>query len=263
MKSTNTQMTDQCRIVSFDIACSYQDDPHMTGDNKRTGPEPGSKLHVSRSAERVLSLLDTVISRGAVALTAASTEAGIPISTALRHLRVLTHHGYLVRDDVGRYSAGPAFLRMALATFRSGPYARLTAAAQPELKRLADVTEESAYLAVRDGAEAIYIATVESRRAIRHVGWVGRSVPIDGTAVGEALGSEPRPPGIRPSPLFNTGAIEPDVTAVVAPIYGSSGVLGAFSVLGPAERVVGDRLTLAARAVVDSAVSVSLALASV
>ena len=234
----------------------------MIGDDKRAGPETGSKLHVSRSAERVLSLLDTVISRGGVALTAASSEAGIPISTALRHLRVLTNHGYLVRDEVGRYSAGPAFLRLALTTFRSGPYARLTAAAQPELERLADVTEESAYLAVRDGDEAIYIATAESRRAIRHVGWVGRSVPLVGTAVGEALASEARRPGVRPKPVFNTGAIEPDVTAVVAPVYGSSGVLGAFSVIGPAERVVGDRLALAARVVVDAAVSASIVLAS-
>ena len=255
-------MTHECRIISLDVTRKYQGDQNMTYNDKRTGSESVTKLHVSRSAERVLSLLDTVIRRGAVALTAASSEAGIPISTALRHLRVLTNHGYLVRDDVGRYSAGPAFLRLALATFRSGPYARLTAAAQPELERLADVTEESAYLAVRDGDDAIYIATTESRRAIRHVGWVGRSVPVEGTAVGEALASEPRRPGIRPKPMFNTGAIEPDVTAVVAPIYGSAGVLGAFSVLGPAERVVGDRLTFAARAVVDSAVSVSLALAS-
>ena len=234
----------------------------MIDDGKRAGSETGSRLHVSRSAERVLSLLDTVIRRGGVALTAASSEAGIPISTALRHLRVLTNHGYLVRDEVGRYSAGPAFLRLALATFRSGPYARLTAAAQPELERLADVTEESAYLAVRDGDEAIYIATAESRRAIRHVGWVGRSVPLEGTAVGEALASEPRRPGVRPKPVLNTGAIEPDVTAVVAPVYGSTGVLGAFSVIGPADRVVGDRLALAARVVVDAAVSASIVLAS-
>ena len=123
MKVSIMNMTDRCRMPSFDITRRYQSDGTMNGEDKRTG----SNLHVSRSAERVLSLLDTVIDRGAVALTAASTEAGIPISTALRHLRVLTNHGYLVRDEVGRYSAGPAFLRMALATFRSGPYARLTA----------------------------------------------------------------------------------------------------------------------------------------
>ena len=217
-------------------------------------------LHVSRSAERVLSLLDAVVTGGAVGLTDVAAETRIPVSTALRHLRVLTSHGYLVKDDVGRYSVGPTFVRIALAAFQSGPYARLNAAARPVLKRLADVTEESAYLAVKDGSQAVYIASVESRRAIRHVGWVGKSVPVKGTAVGEALTSDPVRSGSPPSPFFNTGAIEPDVTAVVAPIQGVSGVVGAFSVLGPADRMVGDRLERTARAVVDAAVDASLAL---
>ena len=232
----------------------------MTVTRTEAASRGKSTLHASRSAERVLSLLDRVVTGGSVSLTDAALETGIPISTALRHLRVLTGHGYLVRDELGRYSVGPSFVRIALAAFQSGPYARLTAAAQPALQHLAEVTEESAYLAVRDGTEAVYIATVESRRAIRHVGWVGKSVPIEGTAVGDALTSEEIGLGRRPVPFFNTGAIEPDVTAVVAPIQGSMGVVGAFSVLGPAERMVGDRLDLTAEAVLEAAVNTSLAL---
>lgn len=201
-----------------------------------------------------------MVTEGGVGLSDAAAATGIPVSTALRHLRVLTGRGYLVRDDFGRYSVGPSFVRLALAAFQTGPYARLTAAAQPALQWLADVTEESAYLAVRDGSEAVYIATVESSRAIRHVGWVGRSVPIAGTAVGDALTSEAGSPGSPPSPFFNTGAIEPDVTAVVAPVYGTAGIVGAFSVLGPAERLVGRRLRVSAEAVVDAAVKTSQAL---
>ena len=232
----------------------------MSSAGVQSKVEARSTLHMSRSAERVLSLLDTVVTGGAIGLTEAAGKAGIPVSTALRHLRVLTNRGYLVRDDLGRYSVGPSFVRIALAAFQSGPYARLTTAAQPGLERLAEVTEESAYLAVRDGAEAVYIATVESRRAIRHVGWVGKSVPIEGTAVGEALMAEAARPGDHPVPFFNTGAIEPDVTAVVAPIHGSAGVIGAFSILGPAERLAGERLDLTAEAVVEAAVKTSMAL---
>lgn len=205
----------------------------------------------------MLALLEAVITNGEVTLTDAAAEADIPTSTALRHLRVLTNRGYLVRDDRGRYSVGPGFVRIAAASFQSGPYARLIAAAQPGLERLAEVTEESAYLAVRDGNEAVYIATVESRRAIRHVGWVGKSVPLKGTAVGEALLSQAPSPGVRSTAVLNTGAIEPDVTAVVAPIHESTGVIGAFSVLGPAERMVGERLEVATAAVVDVAVATS------
>ena len=244
-----------------DISDTEKNDPE-TRDIETNPPASPSPLHRSRSAERVLTLLETVITEGALSLTAAAVRTGLPASTALRHLRVLTDRGYLVKDDFGTYSVGPSFVRTALASLRSGPYARLTAAAQPQLERLVEATEETAYLAVRDGDEAVYIATVEGRRAIRHVGWVGRSVPIKGTAVGEALLAAPAAPDARPAPIFNTGAIEPDVTAVCAPLHGPSGPLAAVSVLGPAERLVGRRLQTAATAVVEAAVAAALALSS-
>ena len=219
-----------------------------------------STLHMSRSAARALTLLDTVATSGLMGLNEAATVTDIPPSTALRHLRALVHYGYLVRDENGQYSVGPTFLRIALSAFRSGPYARLTAAAQPHLEELVAITEESAYLAVRDGTTAVYIATVESPRAIRHVGWVGSSVPLEGTAIGASLLAAPQLSGGSPTPELNTGAIESDVTAVTAPIFGPSGVVGALSILGPTVRLAGDRLAAAAEAIVVAATSVALSL---
>ena len=244
----------QQRVSDIEILPESSLEPHT--------PVSPSPLHKSRSAERVLSLLDAVITEGTLSLTAAAARTSLPTSTALRHLRVLTAHGYLIKDHTGAYSVGTSFLRVALASLQSGPYARLTAVAQPELERLVEATEESAYLAVRDGDEAVYIATVEGRRAIRHVGWVGRSVPIKGTAVGEALLSAPSTAGTRPAPIFNTGAIEPDVTAVCAAVCDSSGSIAALSVLGPADRLAGRRLETAANAVVAAAISTTSALSS-
>ena len=237
-------------------------DNEIEGEDSPSERSATSQLHRSRSAERVLSLLDTVITEGSLSLTVAAARTTMPASTALRHLRVLTDRGYLVKNASGTYSVGPAFVRTALASLQSGPYARLTAAAQPELERLVEATEESAYLAVRDGSEAVYIATVEGRRAIRHVGWVGRTVPVDGTAVGEALFATPLAPDVRPAPIFNTGSIEPDVTAVCAPVHGSKGPVAALSVLGPADRLSGTRLKTAASAVVEAALATSMALSS-
>lgn len=224
--------------------------------------ETAPTLHRSRSANRVLALLDAVVTTGPVPLTEVATRLEIPTSTALRHLRVLVDNGYVTKDDLGRYSAGPTFLRLGLAAFRAGPYAQLIAAARPELDRLVDLTEESAYLAVRDGSEAVYIATSEGTRAIRHVGWVGRSVPLVGTAIGSALLSQPTPPDGRLESFVNTGAIESDVTSVVAPIRGPGRVIGAFSVLGPADRLRGDRLESAAAAVVAAAMATAEVLSS-
>ena len=74
-----------------------------------------------------------------------------------------------------------------------------TATAQPHLDRLAERTGESTYLAVSDGRTATYVATAESSRAIRHVGWVGQNVDLSGTALGAALAGRVRSP-LAPAP---------------------------------------------------------------
>ena len=192
-------------------------------------------------------LLETVISAGSLSLGDAAKALELPTSTALRHLKALELNGYLVRDDAGRFSAGPTFMRLALASLRDGPAAHLIAAAQPPLDARVETTHESAYLAVRDKSDAVYLSTAEGTRAIRHVGWVGRAVPLAGTAVGAALTNEGEPGEVH----VNTGAAEPDVTAVCAPVHSGDGaVVAALSVLGPAHRLRGKQLTVASEAVV-------------
>jgi len=209
-----------------------------------------------------MALLDTVVTAGSISLGDAAAATDLPSSTALRHLRALESRGWLSRDEHGLFSSGPTLLRIALGAFRAGPYARLTTAAQPHLERIVDATEETVYLAVRDGTEAVYVATVESPRAIRHVGWVGGSVPLDGTAIGESLRTDPLPPGSPPPIETRTGTLEPDVTAVTAPVYGATAVLGAISILGPAQRLTGKRLKRAAEALVGAAMALSSELAT-
>src|SRR6478735_2946653 len=136
---------------------------------------------VPRSVGRVLDLLEIVLAAPCT-LTAAAADAELTPTTALRHLRALEARGYVRRDGSGRYGAGPTVLRLAAALGDNGLLQRLTAAAQPHLDILAAATGESAYLAVSDGRTATYVATAESHRAIRHVGWVGQDVPLDGTA---------------------------------------------------------------------------------
>ena len=194
-----------------------------------------SSLHVSRAAVRALDLLDRVVSQGRLSLSDAAQALDLPPSTALRHLKTLQQLGYLSRDDAGQFSAGPTFVRLALTALRDGPAAHLIATARPHLDALAEATGESSYLAVRDGSEAVYVATTESERAVRHVGWVGRSVPLEGTAVGAALTNA------GDAPYVNTGAAEPDVTGVVRGVIGTDGsVVAAISVLGPASRLDGE-----------------------
>jgi IclR family acetate operon transcriptional repressor len=210
-----------------------------------------STLHVSRSAERALQLLDAVITNGGLALGEAASIVDIPVSTALRHLRGLEAQGFLVRDAHGVFGAGPTFVRLALNTLSEGWASQLIGVARPHLEALVAATEETCYLAIRDRDRATYVASAEGTRAIRHVGWTGRSVPLVGTAVGAALTeTAAADPATEVATHVNTGAAEPDVTAVSAPVRGRGGeVVAALSVIGPAQRLEGDRLLIATRAV--------------
>jgi len=120
--------------------------------------------------------------------------------------------------------------RLAAVFGGAAPVERLRATAQPLLDELAAHCGESAYLAVSDRRVATYVATAESPRAIRHVGWVGQTVPLDGTAVGAAL-AEPVECAVR------TGAIEPDITAVSRAVMSDLPFDVAVSVIGPAHRM--------------------------
>jgi DNA-binding IclR family transcriptional regulator len=199
-----------------------------------------SESAIPRSIGRVLDMLEIVLGDPGCNLTAAAEASGLTPTTALRHLRALEARGYVARDDAGRFWPGPTFSRLAAAVREDGPLDRLLAVAQPHLEALAADTGESTYLAIGDGSVATYVAAAQSDRAIRHVGWIGQTVPRDGTAVGDALAA----PGTT---VVRTGAVESDITAVshgltAGPDSGSGPEAGdhvaaAVSVIGPAHRL--------------------------
>ena len=84
-------------------------------------------------------------------------------------------------------------------------------AARPHLVRLRDATSETANLIILDGDHAIYVDQVESPYALRHSGWVGRRVPLAGTATGTAFGD-------RTTSHVAKDAVETGVTAIVCAI---------------------------------------------
>ena len=194
----------------------------LAESNPRTG--------VPRSIGRVLDLLEIVLAEGSCNLTTAATQSGLTPTTARRHLRALEARGYIHRDDAGQFSAGPTLVRIAAAVYETSPLERLVATARPYLEQLASATGESTYLVVSDGVVATYVAAAESERAIRHVGWVGQNVPLQGTAVGKALAK----PGTCAA---RTGAIEPDITAVSLALNESGNLGVALSVVGPKHRL--------------------------
>jgi DNA-binding IclR family transcriptional regulator len=190
---------------------------------------PDDEAGVPRSIARVLDLFEIVLAERNCNLTAAATATELTPTTALRYLRALEVRGYLDRDESGDFSAGPTILRIA-ASLRGGTVLdRLAAVAQPHLDALARQTGESAYLAVSDGRTGTYIATAESARAIRHVGWVGQDVDLNGSALGAAL-ADPTTTAIR------TGAVEADISAMSRALSTNGKLAIAVSIVGPEHR---------------------------
>lgn len=191
--------------------------------------EPPGEADVPRSVGRVLDLFEIVHAAGECNLSTAAERAGLTPTTARRHLRALEVRGYVRRDDVGVYTVGPTMARIAATVDGADPLARLISTAQPHLDALATATGESTYLAIGDGRVATYVASAESPRAIRHVGWIGQNVTLDGTAVGAAI-AEPGRCAVR------SGAVEPDITAISRALPIDSPNAAAISIIGPSHR---------------------------
>jgi IclR family transcriptional regulator, acetate operon repressor len=136
-----------------------------------------------QSIERAFRLLETMADHGGtMGLSQLAASSGLPLPTIHRLLRTLVDLGYL-RQDAGRqYLLAPRLIRLGES---SG--AMLNVWARPHLERLVDELGESANLAMLDGDEIVYVAQVQSRRAMRMFTEVGRRVLPHCTAVGKVL----------------------------------------------------------------------------
>jgi len=195
-------------------------------------PDVPAAEQVPRSIERLLDLLEIVLGDPGCTLTAAAATAELTPTTALRYLRALEIRGYVDRDPQGRFYAGATLQRIAAALHDDDLLGGLVSAVQPHLDALAASTGESVYLVVSDGRTATYVAAAESARAIRHVGWVGQNVPLEGTAAGAAFDE----PGVA---VVRTGAVEPDITAISLALDGHETLAIAISIVGPDHRLQG------------------------
>jgi IclR family acetate operon transcriptional repressor len=190
----------------------------------------------TRTVERALGLLAVVCDEDPIMLSECARRAGLPASTALRLLRTLEASGFFARGADGSFRAGPRLVQLGASAL--GRQA-LVAMAEPALKRIVAATGESAYLSIAGPADtAIYIAMVEGTHAVRHTSWVGKGVPSTGLAVGDALRDAVGPSGY----VAQRDRVEPDVTAIVAPIRRPGGVAGAISLLGPTYRIDDDTM---------------------
>lgn len=185
----------------------------------------------TRTVERALVLLGAVCDAGSLTLADAARETDLSASTALRLLRTLEGTGFVRRDALGAYRPG---LRVVQLGAQALGHESLVSLAEPALERLVDRTGESAYLSVpsHDG-EGVYLAMREGTHSVRHASWVGRSIPLAGTAVGAVLTGSPATDGF----VVVRDGVEADVTAIAAPVSPGARTVAALSVVVPSYRI--------------------------
>jgi IclR family acetate operon transcriptional repressor len=189
------------------------------------------KVGSTRTVERALALLAEVCIQGSMTLSECARSTQLAPSTALRLLRTMELTGFVVRSADGSFHAGTRIVQLgALALGRQS----LVTQVQPSLQRIVASTGESAYLVTSGPSDtAVYLAMVEGTHAIRHTSWVGRAIDLEDLAVGRALrGDVP-----RNGYVAQRDRLEPDVTAIAAPIRWPGGVIGALNLLGPTYRI--------------------------
>jgi urocanate hydratase len=185
----------------------------------------------TRTVGRALDLLAAVCEAPPLSLTECARRAGLPASTALRLLRTLESSAFVVRDARGTYRPGPRTLQLGASALSRES---LVGLAQPSLDRIVEQTGESTYLVIHGaGDTALYLAMAEGTHPIRHTSWVGRAIELADLAVGAALRGEVPASGY----LAERDRLEPDITAIAAPIRRPGGVAAALNLLGPSYRI--------------------------
>lgn len=227
------------------------------------------------SLERAIALLNVVTqSEAGLRLKEAAQGVGLSTSTAHRILSALVEHRMLRVMDVDGsrvYIPGSALYRLGLAAARHYSLADL---ARPSMRRLAEHTQDTVFLSVRDRNEAVCLERVVGDYPIKTLTLsVGDRRPLGVGAGSLALlaalpeaersaiihgdrSREDRYPEFTPEVLtkwvsaasrlgyaHNPERVIPGMSAVAVAIIGSAGApLGAISVAAVRSRMQGERL---------------------
>lgn len=117
-------------------------------------------------------------------LTNISKRLNMPKSTVHHLLSTLLHYGYVEKLEDDSYGIGKAIIAL---TQSAVVNVELRDRAAPLLREIADITQESAYLTVRDGARVLYIYAIESPQRLLARTAVGDYAPLYCTSVGKAI----------------------------------------------------------------------------
>lgn len=221
-----------------------------------------------RAGTKLFSIVETVQKLDHPTLTDIANHLDYPKSTTHNHLETLKENGYLKVDD-GVYELTLKFLD-------HGIYAkqqlRITRLAQSILQQLAEDTNEAAWLMVEEQGYVVGVEKALGERAVQTSGRIGRRTRfhyhapgkailamVDADRVDEILDQQGLPEktehtitdrdaleeeleAVRERGVaYDVGEAIDGIRSVAAPVVCDGTVEGAVGVVGPANRLQGDR----------------------
>ncbi len=136
-------------------------------------------------AARLLALLGAFDSgHRNLTLSELARRAELPLATAYRLVGALVEWGALVRRSSGEYVVGPRIWDLGLlAPGQSG----LRQLASPFLQDIYGATLATVHLAVREGAQVLYLDRLSGHASVPVVSQIGSRLPLHATGVGKVL----------------------------------------------------------------------------
>ncbi|MGP4018977.1 IclR family transcriptional regulator [Saccharopolyspora sp. 5N708] len=138
------------------------------------------------AVERAFDVLELFLDSHELSAPEITARLGLPRTTVHELVGTLSERGYLM--PAGR---GSNRFRLGVRGFQLGAaYAeRLDLAREGQLvaEEIAERCQETVHVGVRDGADVLYVAKVDSSHPVRMVSAVGRRLPAHCTALGKAL----------------------------------------------------------------------------
>ncbi len=218
-----------------------------------------------RSIERACDILSCIFD-GVDSLTEIGKELNLNKSTVHRILATLENKRLVYRNINNRFEIGPEFVKMVVKKLESNK--TLIEAARPSMKRLNILTQETIVLHIAKGLERMCIFEIVSSHSLRYTAGIGECVPLysgaasfvllaflDDESLEMALNKLDMKPLTSKTVLsvediskrlrqvrengydLSFGERLEGTACLSVPVFSSTGVVAALSILGPFERL--------------------------
>ena len=156
-------------------------DDLLTGDSEPFKGDPNFMASLARGLEVIQAFTPQ---RPLLSISQISQKTGIPRAAVRRCLYTLSKLGFVYAEDGKNFQLRPKILALGHAWLASTPLAR---SAQPVLKHLSEMLNESCSIATLDGDDILYIARASSSRIMTIDLDIGSRLPAWATSMGRVL----------------------------------------------------------------------------